>query len=166
MNWTGKKILIACYSRSGNTRAIAEMIHAQTGGDLFEVEMMDPYSTNDQECHNRAEREMEGKNWPPLATEVECPDSYDVLFVGYPIWWSTMSPPLFTFFEKYNFAGKTVVPFCTYGGSGPGRGAEDIAALAPGAEILEVLGVKTSDVKDARDDVAAWLGKMEVAERK
>lgn len=160
MDWTGKKILIASYSRSGNTRAIAEMIHAQTGGDLFAIEMSDPYSTNDRECHNRAEREMENKTWPQLATEVEDPGSYDVVFVGYPIWWSTMSPPLFAFFEKHDFAGKTLIPFCTYGGSGPGRSADDIAGLVPGSEVLEVLGVKTSDVKAAQGDVSAWLGKM------
>ncbi len=161
MNWTGKKILVACYSRSGNTRAIAEMIHAQTGGDLFAIEMSDPYSTNDQECHNRAEREMASKAWPQLAGKIENPDSYDVVFVGYPIWWGTMPPPLFTFFEKYGFAGKTLIPFCTYGGSGPGRSAEDIAELAPRSEVLDVLGIKTSGVKNARDGVSRWLNEME-----
>ena len=157
MNRAGKKTLVACYSRSGNTRMIANLIHAQVGGDIFAIEMSDPYSKEDQECHVRAEGDMKNKTWPRLATKIENPDSYNVIFVGYPIWWGTMSPPLFTFFGEYDFSGKIIIPFCTFGGSGPGQSVEDISVLTPNSEVFGVLGVKTSEVKNAQEKVSEWL---------
>ena len=159
MDRAGKKVLVACYSRSGFTRGIAELIHAQVGGDLFEIEMAEPYSSDNEECQKRAELEMKNKTWPRLAGELKDPGSWDTIFIGYPIWWSTMPPPLFAFLNRYDFSGKTLIPFCTYGGSGVGHGAEDIAAFVPDSRVSDVLGVKTSDAKNAQKAISEWLSR-------
>ncbi|MBP8784502.1 MAG: NAD(P)H-dependent oxidoreductase [Synergistaceae bacterium] len=158
-----KKILVAYFSRSGNTREIANQIHKKVGGDIFEIVTVKPYPKEYRECTDLAKRELESNARPQLAKEVANMDSYDVVFIGYPNWWGTIPMALFTFLEKYDFAGKTIIPFCTHGGSALGRSVQDITKLAPKAKLLEGLAVRGDSVKTAQNEVAAWLAKIGLA---
>ena len=99
-------------------------------------------------------REQQNDERPQLATEIPDMASYDVVFLGYPNWWGAMPMPCFTFLEKYDFSGKTIIPFCTHEGSRLGRSVRDITRLCPKSTVLEGLAVRGSSVKSARDDVA------------
>lgn len=156
----GKKILVVWFSRTGNTREVANLIHARVGGDLVEIKMADPYPADDAACGERVTREQKSNARPKLATKIENFGSYDLIFVGHPIWQGTLPPPLFTFFESYDFSGKTVVPFCTYGGTGAAQSVADIARLAPKAKLLEGFGIQASNMKNAPGEVTAWLKKI------
>ena len=157
---TGKKILVAYFSHSGNTREIATQIHEKVGGDIFEIKAVHSYPAEYNECVQVAKREQQNDERPELAAEVADMASYDVVFLGYPNWWGTMPMPCFTFLGKYDLSGKTVVPFCTHEGSRLGRSVGDITRLCPKATVLEGLAVRGSSVKSAQDDVAGWLRKL------
>ncbi len=157
---TGKKILVAYFSHSGNTREIATQIHERVGGDIFEIRAVHSYPSEYSECVDVAKREQQNDERPELAAEVADMASYDVVFLGYPNWWGTMPMPCFTFLGKYDLSGKTVVPFCTHEGSRLGRSVRDITRLCPKATVLEGLAVRGSSVKSAQDDVAGWLRKL------
>lgn len=153
----GKKIMVAYFSYSGNTREIANQIQQRVGGDLFEIKAADPYPAEYRACTDRAKAEQERDARPALSGEVRDMSTYDVIFIGYPNWWGTIPMPLFTFFETYDFSGKTIIPFCTHEGSGLGRSMGDIRKLSPKSTVLEGLAVRGSGVKSAQDSVAAWL---------
>ena len=157
---TGKKILVAYFSHSGNTREIATQIHEKVGGDIFEIKTVQTYPAEYNECVQVAKREQQNDERPQLATEIPDMASYDVVFLGYPNWWGAMPMPCFTFLEKYDFSGKTIIPFCTHEGSRLGRSVRDITRLCPKSTVLEGLAVRGSSVKSARDDVAGWLRKL------
>ena len=159
----GKKVLVVWFSRSGSTREIANQIHARVGGDIVEIKMADPYPADDAACGERVTREQKSGARPALATKIENFASYDVIFVGHPIWQGTLPPPFFTFFEGYGFSGKTVVPFCTYGSTGAGESVKEIAKLAPKAKLLEGFSIAGSKAKTAQGEVAAWLKKIGMA---
>jgi len=152
-----KKILVAYFSHSGNTREIANQIHNKVGGDLFEIVTVDPYPTDYNACVDQAGREQRNNYRPQLAAKVENMNSYDVVFVGYPNWWGTMPMAVFTFLENYDFSGKTIIPYCTHEGSALGRSVDDIKKLCPKSTILNGLAIRGSSVKTAQDRVAEWL---------
>jgi flavodoxin len=153
----GKKILVAYFSWSGNTRGIAEQIHKTVGGDLFEIKTVAQYPGDYNACVDLANKEQRANARPALATQVSDIDSYDVVFVGYPNWWGTLPMALFTFFEQYDFAGKTIIPFCTHGGSAFGRSVNDIKKLCPQSTILDGIEIYSSNVKTAQGAVSSWL---------
>lgn len=157
MNTGNKKILIAYFSKTGNTREIANQIHANVGGDMFEIKTVDPYPADYKATVDQAKREQENNYRPKLATVVQNMDSYDVIFLGYPNWWGTMPMAVFTFLEGYNFSGKTIIPFCTHEGSRLGRSVNDIHQLCPQAALLDGLAIQGSSAKNAQNDVATWL---------
>ena len=156
----GKKILIAYYSRTGNTREIAHQIQKIAGGDLFEILPVQPYPKDYDEAVAQAKREQQAGARPKLKTRVKNIESYPIFFVGYPNWWGTMPMPLFTFLSDYNFSGKTIVPFCTHEGSRLGESVEDIRELCPQSTILEGLAVRGGGVKKAQNEVSGWLRKI------
>ena len=156
-NAGNKKILIAYFSKTGNTREIANQIHANVGGDLFEIATVDPYPTDYKATVDQAKQEQENNYRPKLKATVQNMDAYDVIYLGYPDWWGTMPMAVFTFLESYNFSGKTIIPFCTHEGSRLGRSVNDIRALCPQSTILDGLAIRGSDAKNAQNDVAAWL---------
>ena len=116
-----KKVLVAYFSRSGNTRAVADHIKSLTGGDMFEIQVAKPYPEEYHACTEVAKKEKEDNARPTLKTKVENMASYDVIFIGYPNWWGTMPMPILTFLESYDFAGKKIALFATSGGSGFGK---------------------------------------------
>ena len=156
------RILIAFFSKTGNTGTIAELIRGAVGGDLFHVATRTPYPDDYRETTRVARVELDGNTRPALATTVpsEAMKSYDIIFIGYPNWWGTLPMAMFTFLEQYDLSGKTIVPFCTHEGSGLGQGPADIAKLAPNAVVAQGLAVRGSATGRAQNDVANWLRKL------
>lgn len=140
-NHGGKKILIAYFSLGGNTRVVAEMLQKEIGGDIFEVKTVQTYPQEFKPLIDLAAQEQEADARPLLATKVEDMSAYDTIFLGYPNWWGTMPMALFSFLEQYDFAGKTIIPFCTHNGSRLGTSVRDIERLAPAATILAGLAL-------------------------
>ena len=152
--------LIAYFSWSGNTRQLAQFIQAETGGDLFTIEPATPYTDDYNTLLEVAQQEQAENARPELAAQVENWDSYEVVFVGYPDWWSDAPMPVYSFLESYDWTGKTLVPFCTSGGSGFGRSLDKLPDSVPGAAILEGLHINGDRVDGAAGDVAAWIDSL------
>ena len=136
------------------------MIAEYTGGELFHVETVTVYPDEYNDLIEVAKEEQDNDERPELASAVEDMDRYQTVFIGFPNWWGTMPMAMFTFLESYDFAGKTVIPFCTHEGSALGRSESDIAALIPEAELQKGLAVRGSNVDSAEDDVVSWLEEL------
>ncbi len=155
--------LVAYFSWGGNTRAVAEQIQRAVGGDLFEIKTVKPYPAEYRPATEVAKQEQDADARPELAVRVSGVDSYGVVLLGYPNWWGTIPMPLYTFLESYDFSGKTILPFCTNGGSGLGRSVSDIQKLCPKATVGEGLAIRTEHAKSASNDITAWLRKQGLA---
>ena len=157
------KILIAYYSRTGNTRSVAQEIQKNVGGDLFEIKTTNTYPEEYQATTEQAKTEKNNNFRPELAAKVPNIDSYDVIFVGYPIWWGTMPMGVFSFLEQHNLAGKTVIPFCTHGGSGFGDSVSDIKKTSPQANVVQGLALRGSEAGKSQTEIANWLKSIGMA---
>lgn len=153
-------ILIVCYSRSGNTKAMAETIRDATKGTLFEIVPEQPYPEEYRAATEQAKKEITEGVKSALKSNLESIAAYDVIFVGTPCWWSTMAPPVATFLASHDFEGKTIIPFITHEGSGLGRYVEDVKKLAPKATVLEGKAVRGRAVTASRNDINAWLRQL------
>ena len=131
------KKLVAYFSASGVTEKMAKTLAEVTGADLFEIQPVVPYTTADLDWMNKKSRssvEMNDPTFrPAIAGKLEGMDQYDLVFVGFPIWWYVAPTIINTFLESYDFSGKTIVPFATSGGSGMGNTNEKLAPSCPGA---------------------------------
>lgn len=158
-NLANKKILVAYFSWSGNTKLIAEKIHLQVGGDIFRIEPVTPYPDDYQEtAYGIAKKQKEKNIHPPIKnTDIS---SYDVIFVGTPAWWYTMAPPVMTFLEKNKFEGKTIIPFITHGGGGGYTIDKDMAKLAKGATVLNPFIVYDKGTTSTDKDITNWLNNL------
>jgi len=152
-----KKVLVAYFSHTGNTRVVAEQIHQAAGGDIFEILSEKPYPADYNACVEQARQELDSGYLPPLKTKIEDIRPYDLIFIGYPNWWSTFPAPVRAFLSENDLSGKTVVPFCTHGGGGMGRSVTDISKLCPNSPMLEGIAIPGSDVRNAQDTVREWL---------
>ena len=136
-----KKILVAYFSASGETAKLAKTIAGVVDGDLFEIVPEVPYTAADLDWMDKGSRstaEMNDDNSrPAIASKLADMVQYDTVFVGFPIWWYQAPRIIETFLESYDFAGKTVIPFATSGGSGLGKSAAGLQSSAPGAKILD-----------------------------
>lgn len=134
------KKLVAYFSCTGRTERVAKGIASVTGADLYRIEPTRPYTRADLNWNDSASRssiEMgDDRSRPAIATRVEDMASYDVVFVGFPIWWYVAPRIVETFLESYDFAGKTIVPFATSGSSPFGNAARVLAGRAPGARLM------------------------------
>lgn len=173
-NMKEKKILVAFFSRAGenyavgniekgNTHIIAEMIAAETDGDLFHIEPVTPYPEDYTECTEVAKRELNAKARPAIKRDIKVED-YDIIFIGYPNWWGDMPMPVYTFIEKHSWQGKTVIPFCTHEGSGLSGTENKLKAACKGATVLKGLAVRGATAQNAqaqaKESVNNWLGKL------
>ncbi len=157
INMTDKKILIAYYSHSGNTKAVAEKIQNVAGGDLFEIKPKIAYSRDYNTVVNQAKIEKEKDIRPELIDKGNLKD-YDIIFVGTPVWWYTMASPVKTFLTVNDFDGKIIVPFCTHGGGGASSTYSDMKNIAKGAKVLEGY---TSYGKTAKiDEIKNWINNI------
>ena len=130
------KVLVVYYSATGSTKAVAQMIADTTGGDLFEIEPKEPYTNDDlnwSDDNSRVSKEHNDESLRDVelkTTKVENWDSYDTVFIGYPIWWAIAAWPVDNFVKNNDFSGKTVIPFCTSVSSGMGESGQLLADMA------------------------------------
>ena len=156
----GKKILIAYYSWSGNTKALAEEIHKQVGGDLYPIVPSTPYSETYAVTVAKAKQEQLSNARPAIKTMIPNVDQYDMVLLGYPNWWGSYPMMIATFAEKYNLDGKKIAPFFTHGGGGEQRCASDLRRLLPKADIQESLCLSGNSARSAQGEVSTWLKKL------
>ena len=153
-------VLVVYYSATGNTEAVANTIADVTGGDLFEVEPAEPYTDEDlnwSDENSRVSREHEDESLRDVelvSTQVDQWDSYDTVFIGYPIWWGIAAWPLDTFVENNDFTGKTVIPFCTSSSSDIGESGQLLADLAGTGDWQKGMRFRSS-ADEA--DIQAWV---------
>ncbi len=141
----------------GNTEFIASIIQETLGGDLFAIETVQEYPGSHEPLLEFAYNEKSDDARPELSSHIENLSEYDVIFVGFPNWNADLPMPLYTFFEEYDFSGKTLIPFVTHGGSGFSSTIRTIKSLEPDATVVEDgLSVSRNNVADAEDDVKAW----------
>ena len=158
------KILVVYFSATGNTERVAEVIADTTGGELFELEPVDPYTDEDlnySDDNSRVSREYadEGlRNVELVADTVDGWQDVERVYIGYPVWWGNAAWPVNTFVEANDFTGKTVIPFCTSASSGLGDSGELLAELAGTGDWQEGMRF-SSGVSD--EDVAAWVESLE-----
>jgi len=135
------KALVAYFSASGITKKLASSLATAIGADLFEIEPEQKYTDEDldwQNHHSRSSVEMNDRSSrPAIASKVLDMSQYDVVFVGFPVWWYREPSIIDTFAESYDFSGKTIVPFATSGSSGIGDSGKNIGELAKGAKVVE-----------------------------
>lgn len=159
-----RRILVAYFSWSGNTREIANQIHKIVGGDLFEIVTVNKYPKDYDETVRQARKELETSCRPQLASEVKDIESYNLVFIGYPNWCYTIPAPVASFLSKCDSSEKTIAPFCTHGGDRLGESVEDIVKLCKRSLVLEGLAVRGSEVRNAQGKVSEWLRKIQVTE--
>jgi len=148
-----KKALIVFYSYSGNTRKVAHEIHKVVGGDMVEIEPLEPYPGNYNAVLEKAKQELKAGSRPGLKTSIGDVSSYDTVFVGSPNWFNTIAPPVMTYLEESDLSGKSIIPFITHGGGGSGRSSRDIAGFCPYSIIMKSLAVCGADLNAAQ----IWL---------
>ena len=150
--------LVAYFSATGNTEGIAQHLQAILDADLYEIVPAEPYSDDDlnynvSDCRaNQEQNDPDAR--PAIDGSVDNMEDYDVIFLGYPIWWGEAPRIISTFLESYDFSGKTIVPFCTSASSGMGGSAENLAALAADTAWLE--GARFNPGA-SQEEVAAWV---------
>ena len=155
------KTLVAYFSASGTTAKVAKDLAVATGADLFEIVPEQPYTRADLNWNNSSSRSSVEMNdeacRPAIAKTVSDMGAYDTVFVGFPVWWYVEPRIIDTFLEAYDFAGKTVVPFATSGGSGLGCAPQRMQALVPDATVLAG-GLLNG--RPAQAELAKWVEKV------
>ena len=166
----GTNILVAYFSRAdenysvgtievGNTQILGEYIASEVGADSFHIETVTPYPADYDECCDVAKQELNDKARPEITGSVDM-EQYDIVFLGYPIWWGDMPMAVYTFMESYDWSGKVVIPFCTHEGSGL-SGTDSSIANVTGAQVLTAIDMRGSTAQALNDDtkqtVRTWL---------
>lgn len=163
--------LVAFYSRAdenyvngmikmlkvGNTELAAGIIAELTGADLFKLEQVQPYSKSYNECISQAQADQQRNARPELKSYPESLDGYDVIYLGFPNYWSTMPMAVFTFLEHFDFSGKTIKPFCTHEGSGMGSSVSDIKKLCPAARVENGLAIHGGSAARSEKEIEKWI---------
>lgn len=145
----------------GRVEAIAHMIQDNTGGELFSIQTSVVYPADGGELIDYAAEEQDQNARPELTSQIENFDQYDVVFVGYPNWWADLPMVMYSFFDEYDFSGKTIIPFNVHNGSRFSRTIETIQELEPGATVItDGFTVNENDVPEAAADVAAWVEEL------
>ncbi|NCB92570.1 MAG: hypothetical protein EOM40_08355 [Clostridia bacterium] len=150
-------VLIAYFSWGGNTQGVAEEIQAQTGADIFEITLTEPYSSDYNTVLDQAQHDQNIQARPEIAEHIDNMDDYDTILIGYPNWWASIPMPIASFLEEYDFAGKTIIPFCSHGGGRFGQSLTAIAKLAPDSAMGEGLSIHYSGGSSLSSDVEEWL---------
>lgn len=156
-------ILIAYFSKTGNTEAIAQEIQSLTNGTLVEIETVEPYPDSYSETVDIAESEKEANARPEIQDLNIDMSKYDTVFIGYPIWWYTYPQVILTFFDNYDLTGKTIVPFVTHGGSGMSGAEDDMREYLSDKDVtvLDGLAVSRNDIEeDQSQTVTNWLEEL------
>lgn len=162
MPTTQGKRLVVYFSWSGNTRYIASLIHQKVGGDLVEIELVKPYSTDYNTCLDEARNDQERRARPELKTKIANMEQYGEIFLGHPNWWATIPMPIASLLELYDFSGKTIIQFVSHGGGRLGQSTTDIAKLCPHSNIREALSVQYRGGSSLPNEIDTWLRKIGV----
>lgn len=151
------KVLVVYYSQTSNTKAVAQEIASQLGADIEEIVAVNPYDGDFQATIERGKKELDEGIYPEIqAFKADIAD-YDVVFIGYPIWFGTYAPPIATFLDKVDLSGKKVVPFCTFGSGGLDSSIKDLAEAEPKAEILPGYGVRAARLEVMPEEIDQFL---------
>ena len=157
------KTLVAYFSAQGRTAKVAKVISEVTGGDLFEIKPDTPYTSADlnwNDSSSRSSIEMKNKNSrPAVVSKVSNFDEYDIVYVGFPIWWYIAPTIINTFLEQYDFSNKTVIPFCTSGGSGVG---ETDKYLHSSCSALTKWKPAHRLARGDKSEVSAWIKSLNI----
>lgn len=153
-----KPSLVVYFSATGNTESVAEVIADIQEAELYEIVPKDPYTDEDLDYNNDESRTSLEQNdddiRPLIAGEKVDIKDYDTIYVGFPIWWNDMPKIIYTFFDTYDFSGKTIMPFCTSGSSDISEAVENIEKLEPDASVMR--GLRTSE-DEAQKDITIWI---------
>ena len=153
------KILVAYFSWSGNTQTLANMVAEKSGGELFRIVPEVAYTNDD--VFDRAQTELRNGTRPPLSSHIdeEIMAQYDVIFVGFPIWWYDLPMPVWTFLEEYDLSGKTIIPFFSHNGSSSGASSvSTVKRLCPDSTVVDnYLSIRGSSVSGAESQVTSWI---------
>lgn len=152
-----QKALVLYYSQTGTTQAVAEEIQSQLGADIERFDVVDPYTGDFNATIARSQAETAQGITPALVAIQSDLSKYDVIFLGYPIWFGTYAPPVKALLEANDFSGKTIVPFCTFGSGGLNTSAADLVQALPESKIAEGYGVRTARVAAAADELNRFL---------
>ncbi len=144
----------------GNTEIAAKIIAELTGGELFFIDPLKKYSQDYDACTKEARAELNAQARPQLVSYPENVNDVHTLILCYPNWWGTMPMAVFTFLERYDLSGKTILPLCTHEGSGMGRSEEDIRKVCPLSSVKKGLAIRGSKVNDSEKDIQTWLRQM------
>lgn len=145
----------------GRMQALAEMIQAETGGDLFSIQTEETYPADGGDLIDYAAEEQSENARPALSTHIENLDDYDTIFIGYPNWWADLPMPLYSFFDEYDFSGKTIIPFNSHNGSRFSNTISTIEELEPEANVIEDgFTINERNVPDAAGEIADWLSEI------
>lgn len=155
----GSHVLVVYFSATGTTKALAEYAADAMGADLYEIVPEEPYTEADLDYGDSKSRSSIEQNdeaaRPAISGSVEDMEDYDTIILGYPIWWGEAPRIVYTFMESYDFSGKTIVPFCTSGGSGIGASAKNLHSLA--ASDTTWLDGERFGSSSSRDDMVSWI---------
>ena len=141
----------------GNTQYMAYVIQETVGADIFRIEPETPYPTDHEKLVDLAKEEQNDNARPKIKDTIASFDTYENIFVGYPNWWGDMPMILYSFFDEYDFSGKTIIPFNTHGGSGFSGTISTIKELEPGAEVLDGKSISRNDIQDAEQEIIDWV---------
>ena len=159
-SFAGKKVLVAYYSHSGNTQAVARQIARQTGGDLFAIETVQQYPSSYNALVEQAKQEIRNGFMPELKNKVPQMDQYDVVFIGSPNWWGTYAPAVKSFLSQYDFGQKNLVPFVTHGGGGMQNCESDMHRQLPRAHFLQGAAFPGRSSGADEKKLQNWLNKL------
>lgn len=151
------KMLVLYYSQEGTTQKVAEEIAAQTGADIERIDATEPYSGTFDETIQRCLKEREAGISPTVNPIKADLSKYDVIFLGYPIWFGTYAPPMAALLKDVNLDSKTVVPFCTFGSGGLQSSIADLKKAQPKADIREGFGIRTARISNLKPELERFL---------
>lgn len=151
------KTLVLYYSLTGNTKMVAEEIARNVGADIEAIEAVDPYDTNFEACIQRCMQEREQGVLPEIRPAAANVADYDVIFLGYPVWFGTYAPPVIKWLEGVDLSGKKIVPFCTFGSGGLESSVEELRKCQPNAEVLDGYGVRAARMDAMPKEVEQFL---------
>lgn len=157
-----RSVLVAYFTRTGNTRVIARQIRRARDADLFEIQPAEPYPEDYEETVAQATRERESGFEPPLSVLMPNIEGYEMVFLGFPIWGMSAPSVIRSFLSKHDLSGKTLVPFITHGGYGLGNSLSVVGEHAPQARLLEGLSLEADQERRTLEQVTSWLGSVQV----
>lgn len=161
-----QKVLVLYYSQTNNTKIVADEIAARLNADIERIEAVDPYNGDFMATIQRCMKEREEGILPEIQPIKSNLNKYDVIFIGYPVWFGTYAPPVITFLKNVDLSGKTIVPFCTFGSGGLESSVKDLKEAQPKAKILDGYGVRAARIDAVPQEIGQFLKENDFIEGK